>query len=217
MVRALTLASALLLLGLLVPAQGQSFDSLTCFRPKDQTARGKFTIVNGSQACTFRTPARFACVATSGGAVTPPPAEGTVGSIETNLLCYRAKCVGTLRGTSPQFRDAVARRAVTLKAGKLVCLPANMPQGTTTTTLTGTPGTTSTTIVSSEECGFRDGACGGTCPGGQTCGAAVGTGSCECRTTSCGDADAPTCDGFCDDPEQACIFDLTGCDCVDIP
>lgn len=217
MTRSSSWASALLLLALAAPAWGQgSFDSLTCFKPKDQAERGKFTIVNGTQACTFRTPARFACVATSGGAVTPTPPEGTIGTVETNLLCYRAKCVGTQRGTSPQFRDAVARRAVTLKAGKLVCLPANMPQGSTTTTLAGTPSTTSTTLPSGE-CGFTDGECGGSCPEGETCGAAVGTGSCECRATSCGDADAPTCDGFCDDPDEACVFVLSGCDCVGLP
>jgi hypothetical protein len=211
-------AIALLLLASAAPAWAQSsFDSLTCFKPKDQTARGKFTLVNGSQACTFRTPARFACVASSGGTVTPTPPEGTVGSVETNLLCYRAKCVGTASGTAPVFRDAVARREVRLKAGKLVCLPANMPTGTTTTTLVGTPGTTTTTTIASGACGFEDGQCSGTCPAGQTCGAAVGTASCECRETSCGDADAPTCNGACDDPEQACVFLLAGCECVDIP
>lgn len=218
MTRTLTVASALLMLGLSAPARGQgSFDSLTCFRPKDGEPRSKFTIVNGSQACTFRTPAQFVCVAQSGNTISPTPPEGTVGSLDSSVLCYRAKCVSADSGTTPLFRDAIAQRPVKIKTGRLVCLPAKMTVGTTTTSTTLEGGSTTTTTIVSGECGFSDGQCGGSCPAGRTCGAAVGTGSCECRGTSCGDADAPTCDGACDDPGKACVFLLSGCECVDIP
>jgi hypothetical protein len=217
MTRIISLASALLLLALSTPARGQgNFDSLTCFKPKDSQPRSKFTIVNGSQACTFRTPAQLACVASSDNSITPTPPEGTVGNLQANVLCYRAKCVSAESGTRPLFRDAIAQRPVRIKGSRLVCLPANMPAGTTSTTIVGGTTTTSSTVVS-RQCGFEDRECGGTCPDGKHCGAAVGDGSCECRDTSCGDADAPTCAGFCDDPGKACVFDLTGCDCVDIP
>lgn len=34
---------------------------------------------------------------------------------------------------------------------------------------------------------------------------------------SCGEADAPMCDGFCSDPRNVCVFLLRGCECVDAP
>src|SRR6266566_4980754 len=61
------------------------------------------------------------------------------------------------------------------------------------------------------------GQCQGECGAGGVCSAAASSGSCECRTTPCGQADAPTCDGFCTDPAKACVFNLTGCSCVRIP
>ena len=41
-------------------------------------------------------------------------------------------------------------------------------------------------------------------------------GACECRTTACGEADSPQCNGYCA-PDHACIFLFTGCSCVSIP
>src|SRR5207245_1614866 len=58
--------------------------------------------------------------------------------------------------------------------------------------------------------------CEGTCGNGGHCSAVTSGGACECRTTACGDADAPECNGFCD-PGQACTFYFTECKCLDIP
>jgi hypothetical protein len=48
------------------------------------------------------------------------------------------------------------------------------------------------------------------------CSAVVSGGACECRARRCGHADAPACDGY-SEPDEACIFALTGCDCLRIP
>jgi hypothetical protein len=40
--------------------------------------------------------------------------------------------------------------------------------------------------------------------------------ACERRTTACGGASSPSCDGYCA-PDEACTFVLTGCSWVSIP
>ena len=51
--------------------------------------------------------------------------------------------------------------------------------------------------------------------GGTFAGEGAG-GDCECRAKPCGDADTPECNGYCQ-PDEACIFAITGCECVSIP
>src|SRR5207253_11433953 len=77
---------------------------------------------------------------------------------------------------------------------------------------------TTTTTVPSGPCDFNssDRKCEGTCGDGGHCSAVAAGGACECRTTPCGDADAPSCDGFCT-PDEACVFTVTDCSCVSIP
>ena len=108
-----------------------------------------------------------------------------------------------------QMSDAIGAHTVRVRAGKFMCLPA------TTSGATGPPPTTTTTLPLG--CEFRDGGCRGTCAGGARCAAVAGSGACECQSTKCGDASAPECSGFCNDPTQACIFNVTGCGCVRIP
>jgi hypothetical protein len=115
------------------------------------------------------------------------------------------------KGTNPR-RD---RDTFVLK-----CLPRTTPcptGPTTTTTTTLSGGTTTTTI--SMGCTFKNGACTGSCARGSRCGAAVGTGSCECRTVSCGSADTPQCNGACASTSDACVFNPldNSCRCVNIP
>jgi len=91
---------------------------------------------------------------------------------------------------------------------------------TTTTTLSGGGGSTTTTVQGiTTGCTFQHGECTGSCAPGSRCGAAVGSGSCECRSTACGNADTPQCNGACPSASQACIFDPIGdaCHCVSIP
>jgi hypothetical protein len=88
--------------------------------------------------------------------------------------------------------------------------------GLTTTTTSGT-GQTTTTLPAEDNCEFQDGECTGTCSTrGSRCGSVVSDGSCECRDVSCGSADEPECNGFCP-PDQACVFNLDDCTCVDVP
>ena len=118
------------------------------------------------------------------------------------------------KGTNPR-RD---RDTFVLK-----CLPRTTPcpTGPTTTTTTTLSGATTTTTnqAISMGCTFKNGACTGSCAPGSRCGAAVGTGSCECRTASCGGADTPQCNGACASASDACVFDPldNGCHCVGIP
>ena len=77
---------------------------------------------------------------------------------------------------------------------------------------------TTTTTLASGPCDFNTSArrCEGTCADGGHCSAVASGGACECRTTACGDASQPECNGFCN-PDEACIFLVTGCSCTSIP
>src|SRR5262245_53087588 len=106
----------------------------------------------------------------------------------------------------------------------LKCRPRTTPctptTSTTTTTSAGVGGTTTTTIQTiSMGCEFHNGMCTGSCAPGSRCGAVVGTGSCACRNVSCGNADAPQCNGACASSSQACVLDpfSFSCHCVDSP
>jgi hypothetical protein len=205
------------LLALAVPcvATAQPVENdLHCFNIKDSAPRAKYQVTvstaAGTQTCTVRTPAKLGCVPAAVTGITPPtPGDGPDGSATGAFLCYRAKCAPA--GTSVNTQDRFGTRVIRFRASRFVCAPANLdapPPGVTTTT---------TTLPATNECRFQDGECRGTCTGGRRCGAAVGTDLCECRDVACGDADAPACDGACSDPDEACIFDLNGCSCVNIP
>jgi hypothetical protein len=97
------------------------------------------------------------------------------------------------------------------------CAPTTSTTTTTTTTLAGAGGSTTTTIQGiSMGCTFQHGQCTGSCAPGSRCGSAVGTGSCECRSVSCGAANAPQCAGACASASDTCIFDPLNdsCHCV---
>src|SRR5262245_1120703 len=97
------------------------------------------------------------------------------------------------------------------------CGPTTSTTTTTTTTLAG--GTTTTTIQGiSMGCEFHNGECTGSCAPGSRCGSAVGTGSCECRSVSCGAADTPQCNGACASASDTCTFvPFSGCRCISNP
>ena len=209
--------AATLVAGALVPfATGQTRDHLACFAIKDSAPRVKYqatlTTAAGAQTCIVRTPAKFACVPTSKNDVTPaPPGGGPVGSSEGAFLCYRAKCPKTF--ASSNVEDQFGTRVVQIRASRFLCAPAAVSAPPP-----GLPASTTTTLPGDQNpCDFRDGKCRGTCGNGQTCGAAVGTASCECRETSCGDADTPECAGACSNAGEACVFSFTGCSCVRVP
>jgi hypothetical protein len=150
-------------------------------------------------------PAKLACIRTTGTSTTPPFKGG--GDLPADVLCYRAKCTKSPR-LSMDMTDAVGRHSVRLRAGRFLCLPA---------TSVATAPIPATTTTAPQGCRFVDGECRGACGGGRRCGAVVGTAECACQSVACGDADAPECSGFCSDPDEACIFNVTGCGCVRIP
>jgi hypothetical protein len=216
--RTIRIATLVAMSALAGVAFGQSAqDHLTCFKVKDSAPKAKYhatlTTAAGSQSCTVKAPAKMACVQTAKSGVSPtPPGGGPGGSPAGSFLCYQAKCPKpSSAGTNAV--DQFGQRLVKFGGAKLLCAPAIVAAPTpgapttTTTTLPGQPGS----------CSFTDGKCQGTCGAGSKCGAAVGTGSCECRSVACGDADAPTCDGACSEAGKACIFSFTGCSCVRIP
>ena len=218
MMRHQSLGSALLVAAGLVPfaAFAQPADHLTCFAVKDSAPRAKYqaklTTSAGSQTCTVKVPAKIACVPSEKSDVAPtPPGGGPDGSATGAFLCYRAKCPKS--SISENAQDQFGNRLVLLKASRFLCTPANVAPPAP-----GLPPSTSTTLPGQPNtCRFENGECTGSCSGGRRCGAAVGSASCECRAVSCGDADAPECNGACSDPDEACVFDLSGCSCVRIP
>lgn len=180
----------------IVPATA-AVNDLACFAVKDQAEKGKFEARLGSEmagvTCKVKMPAVVACVRTTGTTTTPPLTSDADAS--KVVLCYRAKCSPSSIATM-KMADAVGQHTVRMRGGKLLCLPA------TTTAVIPTASTT-TTLPEAEACDFRDGGCRGSCAGTAHCGAVFGSQSCECQTTSCGEASAPQCSGFCIDPRPS--------------
>jgi len=140
----------------------------------------------------------------------------------------RPLLLGSLRSAaaaSHRGRGRLRPPARAVREGAL-CLPAamgalgartttTMPGSATTTTTPGATTTTTTVAGQPGGCHYADGVCTGSCGAGVRCGLAVGSASCECRPVSCGQADAPACNGACADPSKACVFiPLSGCECI---
>jgi hypothetical protein len=193
---------------MLLAAPAFAINNLSCFKVTDRTPKATFEATLGSEmgglTCTLKTPAKTACFSTTGTQLTPPASEGDQGVISADFLCYRARCSG-VPTPGADVHDALGRRIVAVSGARQVCLPA-----------TAVP-TSALPPPRRRGCHFSDGECTGTCPGGQRCGAVVGTGECGCQGVECGDADAPECAGFCSSAGEACIFSVTGCSCVRIP
>jgi len=193
-------------------------DNLSCFKATDSSPKGRFPTVLGGpfspKTCILKTPAKIACVATHGTSITPAPPDDQSPPVIDNFLCYQARCSGP--GGSAEVTDMLAARQVGLRRARLICLPAQMtaimPPSTTTTIVGAT-----TTTLPAGTCHFADGRCTGTCAGGSKCGTVVGSADCECRNVSCGDADAPECNGACTSSGESCVFSVTGCSCVRVP
>jgi len=204
------------LAALSLPAYGQPVgDHVACYKVKDSAGRTKYNVTlssdSGTQDCLVRIPAKYACLPTTKSNVTPtPPGGGPVTSAAGSFLCYRLKCPQP--SGSSNVSDQFGQRVITFRKARYLCTPADVPPPSA-----GSGVTTTTTLPAEDNCEFQDGECRGTCAtSGSRCGSAVGDGSCECRDVSCGDADSPECNGFCA-PDEACIFDLGGCSCVDVP
>lgn len=194
---------------LVPPAAAQTGGGVACYQVKDRATPRSATVNVTSagvvQSCRAHSPARLACVGADGAS-----AGGA-------FLCYRLHCPRTFRSPTSMTADLGGQRVVTFKGAQLLCEPAQVqPGGSSTTSTTVAPMTTTT--VASGSCEFDDSSrtCTGTCGGGGHCSAVVSGGACECRTTACGDASSPSCNGYCA-RDQACIFDITGCSCVSIP
>jgi len=190
-------------------------DHLTCFRANDQAPKQRIaatlTFAGAARNCIVKTPAKLACLETIPTSLPAPGGGPTSTSSAGAFLCYQAKCPGALPGNS-QMEDEFGRRAVTIRGAHWLCAPATWtPTGGTS------PSPTTTTTLSTAECHFTSGHCEGSCAGGGHCAATAASGTCECRSTPCGNADAPQCDGFCQDDSEACVFSVTGCSCARIP
>jgi len=210
----LSLAAALTALALTLPAAAQpTLDHLACFKVKDHAAPAtySFSLTNaaGTQNCVAKLPAKFGCFESTESDVVPTPPGGGPSSAPAlgPVLCYLTKCKRT---PTAEMQDEFGARMVVFKGAQFMCAPATRGP-------VGIAPTSTTTTLPAQPCHFTDGRCEGQCGAGAVCSAAASSGSCECRTTPCGQADTPTCDGFCTDPSKACVFTLTGCSCARIP
>lgn len=192
-----------------------------CYKVRDLAPRRVFTVTvtnaGVTQTCRAKAPARLGCLTTQVSGITPAPPSGASDGTPGDLLCYRLKCPRPFPAAAQKADELGGQRIISFKRALMLCTPAGSDAAQTTTTTTG-PGvpTTTTSTTAPRPCEFEDGRCVGTCGNGGRCSAVVSGGACECRTTPCGDADAPSCEGFCE-RDEACIFDLTGCRCVSIP
>ena len=203
-----------------------SLDHWTCAKAQIREPVGKYRVALGTpigpQTCIAKRPAKTVCVGTSGSTITPE-IPGTSQSPAVSFLCYQLKCRRRV-GTQQQLQDAFGTHTVGLGVPRWLCSPAANPSaGPTPTTLPGAstttvPGnSTTTTTVGNTACRFENRQCVGSCGGGSSCRAAAGTGSCQCRSVPCGNANSPQCDGACSSPSDACVFTVTGCSCIPIP
>jgi hypothetical protein len=192
-------------------ASAQTVAGSVCYKAKDRGAKATYTVTFAGQTCRIKTPARLACLTESSAPISPaPPASSSIDPAPT-LLCYRARCRPPARRPAT-LADAFGSRGITLRAGRFLCLPAGGADTITTTTTV--PGGVTTTL-GGRPCGFEDGQCGGSCPPNRRC--SVAASGCECRATTCGDAESPKCNGSCPRSDQSCVFVITGCKCVDLP
>jgi len=189
-------------------------DHLACYLVKDPVRKGSstLTVTNAgiTQSCTVGSRAQLGCLETQASDVVPTPPGGPASGNAGDFLCYRLVCPKPFPPATEMTDSFSGTRVIKFKAGQFLCAPATRGAQTI--------GSTTTTTLTPTACEFDTDTrrCQGTCGNGGHCSAVTGSGSCECRTTACGDADAPECNGFCD-PDQACTFDLTGCSCLNIP
>ena len=212
------------LLGMAVsvsPVLAQSGGFTACYKVNDPAPRRTFTmtVTNAgvTQTCKVRSPARAGCLGTQVSSIVPAPPGGSSTGAARDVLCYRLRCPRPFPAAAQRDDELGGRRIVKFRRAMLLCAPtADDSSPSTTTTLGIGISTTTTTTVAPRQCEFDDGHCVGTCGNGGRCSAVASGGACECRRTACGDADAPSCAGFCE-RDEACVFDLTGCRCVSIP
>ena len=198
------------------PALAQTGDHLACYKVKDRAKHGVFslTVTNAgiTQSCRMMVPARLGCLATQISAVAPtPPGDGPSPGAGGDFLCYPLLCPRAFPSAAQMTDGFGGQRVVNFKRAQLLCAPATRGPATIVSS-------TTTTTVPSGPCDFNssDRKCEGTCGDGGHCSAVASGGACECRTTPCGDADSPSCDGFCA-ADEACVFTVTDCSCVSIP
>ena len=176
-------------------------DHLACYLVKDPVHKGMSTVTIMSagvtQSCTVASRAQLGCLETQ----TPDVGD---------FLCHRLVCPKPFPPAAQMTDQFGGTRVVRFRAAQFLCAPATRGPATT--------GSTTTTTLASGPCNFNSDSrrCEGTCGDGGHCSAVTSGGACECRTTACGDASAPECNGFCN-PGQACTFDITGCSCLNIP
>jgi hypothetical protein len=190
-------------------------DHLACYKVKDRAGRGRFTltVTNGgvTQACSVKLPAQLGCIESVKADVVPaPPGGGPQSAAAGNFLCYHLKCPKPFPPDVEMTDQLGGQRVVRFRGAQLLCAPATRGTGIFPTS------TTSTTLPGPCDFDSDSRTCRGSCSNGGRCSAVVAGGACECRTTSCGDASAPECNGFCERGE-ACIFTVTDCSCASIP
>jgi len=216
----LRIAAAMLGFMMTVPVHAQVGGPVACYVVKDHARHQAFrlTVTSGgiTQSCRLKVPARLGCLGTQISGITPAPPGGPSTGATGDTLCYQLRCPRPFPPAMQRTDEFGGQRVVNFRRNQLLCMPTSDVSTTTTTTpQTGGPSTTTTTQAQ-RACEFSDGRCVGTCGNGGHCSVVASGGACECRTTPCGNADAPACRGFCA-RDEFCIFDLTGCRCVSIP
>jgi len=204
-------------IALTAPAFAQpASDHLACYKVKDPARKGRstLTLTNAgvTQSCSIGSRAQLGCIETQTSNIVPtPPGGGPTPGNVGNFLCYKLFCPKPFPPAAQMTDRFSGMRVVSFRAAQFLCAPATRGAEVTVTT------TTSTRVPGACDFNSNTRRCEGTCTGGGTCSAVTSSGACECRSTACGDASSPECNGFCTDPGQSCTFDFTGCSCISIP
>jgi hypothetical protein len=234
-----------ILFGMLVPNSSPAIGThLECYRISDRlTPRGTFDALDAQisqlqQGCRISR-AKFVCVPVEMLNVSIDPTPGAVLPAVDGAearICYKLRCP---RRTSParSFEDEFGERTFSRFTASFLCGPATQvpppPCGDVSA-----PACNGTCVEDSQAC-LPDGtgscecrrpilcgdiegapACLGVCPPGAVCD--VSADGCACFTIlssrslqACGEMEAPTCNGSCSAPGEACLPDGGGgCRCI---
>lgn len=217
------------------PAFAQ-FDHLKCYKIKDNqrvfvaSAHTVDLVPEHSppfdpEDCTVKMKAKFFCTDVRKENVLPLPPGAPAGPDTTQYVCYKFKgrCSPAVPvGLTVDVTDQFASGSIEIKKAGMLCAPADLDLGTTTSTTSTTSSTTttpvsSTTTSTGQACYASTApACGGQCPPGNSC-RDIG-GFCFCfddNALPCYDSH-PMCDGGCP-VDNVCVGGIGGTACFCVP
>jgi hypothetical protein len=153
MKRPVAVLAALVAAGVTSQAGAMSFDQLHCRRVRDDAPKRRVRtelvardpVFGSATGCILKLPARYLCDGSALAGTTPDTPGVVAGAQAQRYLCYRARCDDG--GQTLTLHDQFGERAVEVKSSRLVCAPAHLVEGGSTTSTTAPPDSTTSTTA----------------------------------------------------------------------